>query len=729
MRSVLIGMVTFIALLLFAVSVFPQDLATPYAWSVDRQHPEPFSRHVQRGETILLQPSFPGANLSGATVTFRRYLDGYNGLTLTGSLLSAETCQVRIDTSTNWTQSPYQFEITVSSSSSAMIRATGSLIIDPGILFASPVELEAGVADPIAVPYTRKIDRKNPSAWILPARRGETLSITARYVDDQTPVDLTHAYAAWFRYRGLSATNGYAIPCEFVNRTNGQLTAVWTPANELADSTYVWDIIVSGATSSMIRAFGSLTLSPSIGYVNPTNRPTTLSLLDMATVQIVNIGSAPWLSSYEIDDVRRYIAGLEDGSASLDVGSLTIGGVPILPLIDQAITGLTVSGYGSLNRTGPHTAELTITGGGGSGGSGKGGGIGSYTNTSINGSSNTNSIMIADSVNVSWAYGTDGVWRATAAESVDLWIAVSNIVTTAALLGQTAYGWGDHRTAGYLTHETDPAWSAVSNGVTTSALRGESAFGWGDHRLAGYMTQMPTTWSSTGAVYWVVDGVQIGRVDSNGITMLRGSLQLQEQDLNCNVRIYDGSRTAPCLTPYGHTNTIGMYVRGYMGSWGFGFSHAGKDILTINSGGLSMLMTNAAISGRIIGDLSSCSNYPEPLFFAYKTNMVYAGFTIQTNGVLTMQHSPFGFDAIVLNASNSTACFYDDNQTKRVNVDGNNGIVTLRDSVGSIKWEASSASSFFSGVRTQFTVNAARTVTVTNVITYVYGQVTKFTQQ
>jgi len=172
-----------------------------------------------------------------------------------------------------------------------------------------------------------------------------------------------------------------------------------------------------------------------------------------------------------------------------------------------------------------------------------------------------------------------------------------------------------------------------------------------------------------------------------------------------------------------------MYVRGYMGSWGFGFSHAGTDILTINAGGLTLLSTNAAIIGRFIGDLSNCTNYPEPLFYAYKTNKVYDSFTIQTNGVLNMQHSPFNFDAIVLNASNSTASFYDGNQTKRVNVDGNNGIITLRDSGGSLKWEANSANSFFSGVRTQFTVNAARTITVTNVITYVYGAVTSFTQQ
>jgi hypothetical protein len=90
---------------------------------------------------------------------------------------------------------------------------------------------------------------------------------------------------------------------------------------------------------------------------------------------------------------------------------------------------------------------------------------------------------------------------------------------------ETAYGWGDHGAAGYLTSftEVDPLWSAASNayytaaqvdavfatgmpvyvesdpafsasvaaGITsTETTRWETAYGWGDHGAAGYLTSV-----------------------------------------------------------------------------------------------------------------------------------------------------------------------------------------------------------------------------------------------
>ena len=637
------------------------QIATPESWEINRSDPRPHSVRLTIGETVTLLPRFVESDgmpvdLTGATVTFRRSYAGVNDLTCQGYLSDPTNgiAAVVIDSAAGYQTGKYTYEITVASSSSQMVRAYGPVTVLPDIRFGSdPIVLGTGTADAMAVPYARVVDRQNPVAWIMQAKRGETLAIRPTFVDDDTPVDLEHAYTAYLRYRDTGSTNAYAIPCSFTDRSGGTLEALWTPANELSGSLYVWDIIVSGATSSFVRCSGSLTLRDSIGYVSPSNTPTLLNILDMATVQIVNVGYAPWLSSYEIDDVRRYIQGLEDGSAALEVASLSVGGVDIEPgALGSSLTNLSVIGYGSLTRTGPHTATINILGDGG--GSGVGGGIGSYTNTQINGVNHTNSVRIGDGNGVSWAVGTDGVWRATAST--------------------------------------------------------------------------PNTWSVTGAVSWVVDGVEIGRVDSNGITMLKGSLQLYEDDLNANLRIYDGSRTSPSLTPYGHPNTIGMYVRGYMGSYGFGFSHAGTDIMTINASGITMLSTNATVAGRIVGDLSSCSNYPEPLFMAFATNMVYPGFTIQTNGTLSMQRLPWGYNGIVLTASNSTAAFFDINQTRRVNVDGDLGKVTLRDAGGTLMWEAASADSFFSGIRTQYTRNAGNTAAVTNIITYKYGMVTSFTQ-
>ena len=59
----------------------------------------------------------------------------------------------------------------------------------------------------------------------------------------------------------------------------------------------------------------------------------------------------------------------------------------------------------------------------------------------------------------------------------------------------TAYSWGDHSIAGYLTGytETDPIFTASP----ASAIQGtdinnwNTAYGWGDHNLAGYLTSIP----------------------------------------------------------------------------------------------------------------------------------------------------------------------------------------------------------------------------------------------
>lgn len=55
----------------------------------------------------------------------------------------------------------------------------------------------------------------------------------------------------------------------------------------------------------------------------------------------------------------------------------------------------------------------------------------------------------------------------------------------------TAYSWGDHSLAGYLTSysETDPIYSASSwFSTTNNSSNWNTAFGWGNHASAGYLT-------------------------------------------------------------------------------------------------------------------------------------------------------------------------------------------------------------------------------------------------
>ena len=57
----------------------------------------------------------------------------------------------------------------------------------------------------------------------------------------------------------------------------------------------------------------------------------------------------------------------------------------------------------------------------------------------------------------------------------------------------TAFGWGDHAQAGYLTSETDPVFGAsAAAGILSSNISNwDSAYGWGDHSVEGYATE---TW-------------------------------------------------------------------------------------------------------------------------------------------------------------------------------------------------------------------------------------------
>lgn len=61
----------------------------------------------------------------------------------------------------------------------------------------------------------------------------------------------------------------------------------------------------------------------------------------------------------------------------------------------------------------------------------------------------------------------------------------------------TAYSWGDHGTAGYLTSftETDPIFSASPSAsiVNQDISNWNAAFAWGDHNAAGYLTSFTET--------------------------------------------------------------------------------------------------------------------------------------------------------------------------------------------------------------------------------------------
>jgi len=73
----------------------------------------------------------------------------------------------------------------------------------------------------------------------------------------------------------------------------------------------------------------------------------------------------------------------------------------------------------------------------------------------------------------------------------------------------TAYGWGNHGSAGYLTSytETDPVFSAsaAANVTNTKISNWDTAYGWGNHASAGYLTS--ETYSSAGELLTAIKTV------------------------------------------------------------------------------------------------------------------------------------------------------------------------------------------------------------------------------
>ena len=93
--------------------------------------------------------------------------------------------------------------------------------------------------------------------------------------------------------------------------------------------------------------------------------------------------------------------------------------------------------------------------------------------------------------------------------------AANGIASTDITNWNTAYGWGNHSTAGYLTSytETDPIFGAhVASGITaTNIANWTTAYGWGNHATAGYLTSFTETdpiWTAASGNYYTRTNMQ-----------------------------------------------------------------------------------------------------------------------------------------------------------------------------------------------------------------------------
>jgi len=107
-------------------------------------------------------------------------------------------------------------------------------------------------------------------------------------------------------------------------------------------------------------------------------------------------------------------------------------------------------------------------------------------------------------------------------------------VITDTKVGQwdTAYSWGDHASAGYLTSytETDPIYTASSWYTTTNnSTNWDTAYGWGDHSAAGYLTSFTETNDLTAAVTWA--NVPDANITQTSVTQHEAALSITESQI------------------------------------------------------------------------------------------------------------------------------------------------------------------------------------------------------
>lgn len=127
-----------------------------------------------------------------------------------------------------------------------------------------------------------------------------------------------------------------------------------------------------------------------------------------------------------------------------------------------------VSNIANFSVTGPSSASLTFT-------------LANVTSATINGSNIATESFVTGQGYLTSFSETDPVFTASD---------VYGVTSTDISNWDTAYGWGNHASAGYLTTETDPVFVASDvYGVTSTDISNwNTAYGWGNHASAGYLT-------------------------------------------------------------------------------------------------------------------------------------------------------------------------------------------------------------------------------------------------
>ncbi|MFA6324960.1 MAG: hypothetical protein WCX46_01910, partial [Candidatus Paceibacterota bacterium] len=158
----------------------------------------------------------------------------------------------------------------------------------------------------------------------------------------------------------------------------------------------------------------------------------------------------------------------------------------------------------------------------------------------------------------------------------------------------TAYGWGDHASAGYLTSyvETDPMFSAsASSGIASGDITNwNTAYGWGDHASAGYESTLTFNSGLSRSVNTITNDLITGL--SGGQTVIGGILASESLTLSSTSNATKGKIIFGTSAYDEANNRLGIGTSTPVSS------------LEVTSTGTTGIVSNVANSGTSISSIS-----------------------------------------------------------------------------------------------------------------------------
>jgi hypothetical protein len=242
-------------------------------------------------------------------------------------------------------------------------------------------------------------------------------------------------------------------------------------------------------------------------------------------------------------------------------------------------------------------------------------------------------------------------------------------VITDTKVGQwdTAYSWGDHASAGYLTSETSHADVLVDGDFTTAGIMAtdgsgtysivtdnstnwNTAYGWGDHSTAGYLTSFTETNDLTASVTWA--NVPDANITESSVTQHQAALSITESQIS-DLGSYITATSTDTLT----NKTINFENNTAIIEFAVTVSNPGAGNKYYLDGELSAnIQLIPGVTYRF--DQSDASNSTHPLVLS--TTSESAGVTSYTTGVTTngTPGSAGAYTQIVVDGATADKLYY-----------------------------------------------------------------------